>query len=100
MFAGQIPDDQKKKLPKEKVNQFGQNVIYTQADCDLDDFLENVNMVGDLPLHMSMLPKNIWGVKMEINGITYYYFKSEDHEKWYIYFFGQKFVKINQVQAH
>lgn len=88
MFTGKLPDSKIKWMPHEKVNQFGQFITYSQAECNLDQILENVNMVGNLPVHMSMLPKNIWGVKMVINEITYYYFKSEDHEKWYTYFFG------------
>ncbi len=66
---------------------YGQHVVQTVEDILLDYILMFVIMIGDLLVHMSGLPTNVWGVEFMINGVTYHLFKSEMHQFWYEYFF-------------
>ncbi len=66
---------------------YGQHVVQTVEDILLDYILMFVTMIGDLPVYMSGLPTNIWGVEFVIKGVTYHLFKSEIHQLWYEYFF-------------
>ena len=63
-------------------------MVLTAEEILLEYLLLFVPMVGDLPVHMSGLPRNIWGVQFVINGVVYRLFKSKMHEAWYNYFFA------------
>ncbi len=73
---------------KSCVDAYGQPVTQTPEEILLDYLLLFVPLVGDLLIHMSSLPKNVWGVEFAMNGIVYRLFKSKMHEAWYKYFFG------------